>query len=92
MTLKVNMHQAKTHLSRLVERALAGEDVVIANNGRGLVRLIPLEGADAALRPIGLHAPPIDPAESPPPLSDLADFAQASLAPLDSAELAEWYG
>ena len=38
----VNMHQAKTSLSRLVERALAGEDVVIARNGTPLVRLVPV--------------------------------------------------
>ena len=38
----VNMHQAKSSLSRLVERALAGEDVVIARNGEALVRLVPI--------------------------------------------------
>lgn len=38
----VNMHQAKTSLSRLVQRALAGEEVVIARNGEPLVRLVPL--------------------------------------------------
>jgi prevent-host-death family protein len=38
----VNMHQAKSSLSRLVERALAGEDVVIARNGEPLVRLVPI--------------------------------------------------
>jgi prevent-host-death family protein len=42
MTEVVNMHQAKSSLSRLVERALAGEDVVIARNGEPLVRLVPL--------------------------------------------------
>ena len=42
MTEIVNMHQAKSSLSRLVERALAGEDVVIARNGEPLVRLVPL--------------------------------------------------
>ena len=40
MTEIVNMHQAKSSLSRLVERALAGEDVVIARNGEPLVRLV----------------------------------------------------
>ncbi len=39
----VNMHQAKTSLSRLVERALAGEEVVIARDGEPLVRLVPVE-------------------------------------------------
>jgi prevent-host-death family protein len=40
----VNMHQAKTSLSRLVERALAGEEVIIARNGRPLVQLVPVRG------------------------------------------------
>jgi prevent-host-death family protein len=42
MTEIVNMHQAKSSLSRLVERALAGEEVVIARNGEPLVRLVPV--------------------------------------------------
>jgi prevent-host-death family protein len=36
------MHDAKTHLSRLVERAEAGEDVVIQRNGKPVVRLVPI--------------------------------------------------
>ncbi len=40
----VNMHEAKTELSRLVERALKGEDVVIARAGVPVVRLVPLSG------------------------------------------------
>lgn len=42
MTEIVNMHQAKTSLSRLVERALAGEEIVIARNGEPLVKLVPV--------------------------------------------------
>ena len=42
MTEIVNMHQAKSSLSRLVARALAGEDVVIARDGEPLVRLVPV--------------------------------------------------
>ena len=38
----VNMHQAKSSLSRLVERALAGEEVIIARNGEPLVKLVPV--------------------------------------------------
>jgi len=38
----VNMHQAKSSLSRLVKRALAGEVVVIARNGEPLVKLVPV--------------------------------------------------
>ena len=40
--MQVNMHEAKTHFSRLVERALAGEEVVIARDGVPLVTLEPL--------------------------------------------------
>ena len=42
MSEVINMHQAKTTLSRLVERALAGEEIVIARNGTPLVRLVPV--------------------------------------------------
>ena len=38
-----NIHQAKTNLSRLIEQAEAGEDVVIARNGKPAVRLTPIE-------------------------------------------------
>ena len=37
----VNLHAAKTHLSRLVEEAAAGQDVVIAKSGKPMVRLVP---------------------------------------------------
>ena len=42
MSEVVNMHQAKTSLSRLVRRALEGEEVVIARNGEPLVKLVPV--------------------------------------------------
>ncbi len=37
------MHEAKTTLSRLVERARAGEEIVIARNGTPVARLVPVE-------------------------------------------------
>ena len=37
----VNMHEAKTHLSRLVERAAAGEEIIIGKAGRPRARLVP---------------------------------------------------
>lgn len=42
--MRVGMHDAKTQLSRLVERAEAGEDVVIQRNGKPAVRLVPVVG------------------------------------------------
>ena len=41
----VNMLEAKTHLSRLVEAVLRGEEVVIANRGKPVVRLVLAEPA-----------------------------------------------
>ncbi|MFO8237455.1 MAG: type II toxin-antitoxin system prevent-host-death family antitoxin [Prochlorococcaceae cyanobacterium] len=41
--MQVNLHDAKTHLSRYVEQALDGEDVVIARAGKALVRLVPVD-------------------------------------------------
>ena len=42
----VNIHEAKTHLSRLVERAEHGEEIIIARSGRPVARLVPLEGQE----------------------------------------------
>ena len=48
----VNVHEAKTQLSRLLEEVRAGKDVVIARAGRPIARLIPIE--DEAPRRPGL--------------------------------------
>jgi prevent-host-death family protein len=43
---KVNMHEAKTHLSRLVERAAKGEGFIIAKAGKPLVKVVPLSSRE----------------------------------------------
>lgn len=43
----VNIHEAKTHLSRLIERAVNGEPFVIAKSGRPLVKVVALDQADS---------------------------------------------
>ena len=48
VSTQVNSHEAKTHFSRLVERAAAGEEIVIAKAGEPRARLVPL--VDAAPR------------------------------------------
>lgn len=40
---KVNMHEAKSNLSALIEEVLAGGEVVIARSGKPLARLVPYE-------------------------------------------------
>ena len=38
----VNIHEAKTHLSKLLERVGQGEEVIIAKSGRPVARLVPV--------------------------------------------------
>jgi prevent-host-death family protein len=50
----VNIHEAKTNLSRLVERVSKGESVVIAKAGKPMVKLVPLdEGEHRVTKRIG---------------------------------------
>jgi prevent-host-death family protein len=39
----INVHEAKTHLSRLLERAHQGEEIILAKAGKPYARLVPLE-------------------------------------------------
>ena len=41
----VSVHEAKTHLSRLIEKVLGGEEVVITRRNRVVARIVPPEGA-----------------------------------------------
>jgi prevent-host-death family protein len=51
MEKRVNMHEAKTHLSRLVERVEAGEEITLARAGRPVARLVPYRARRARRRP-----------------------------------------
>jgi prevent-host-death family protein len=52
----LNIHDAKTHFSRLVDRVGAGETVVIAKAGKPVAKLVPLSASDAPARRIGFLA------------------------------------
>ena len=41
--MQINIHEAKTHLSRLIERAARGEEIIIARAGRPVARLVGLQ-------------------------------------------------
>jgi prevent-host-death family protein len=47
----VNVHEAKTHLSRLLDRAHAGEEIIIAKSGEPFARLVPLDSPRPERRP-----------------------------------------
>ncbi|WP_375393914.1 type II toxin-antitoxin system Phd/YefM family antitoxin [uncultured Sphingomonas sp.] len=76
MTATVSVHEAKTHLSRLIERVLAGEEVVIARNKEPVVRLV--REAPAAKKPL-LGA-----------FEGQFDIDDSVFAPLSDDELKDW--
>jgi len=71
----VNVHEAKTHLSRLLERVARGEEVVIARAGTPVARLVPVAADEP--RQLGLDRGRVTIAEdfdAPLPPDVLADF------------------
>ena len=46
---EIGMHEAKTNLSQLVERAERGEEIVITRNGKPAVRLAPIASASSLM-------------------------------------------
>ncbi|HEY0314288.1 MAG TPA: type II toxin-antitoxin system prevent-host-death family antitoxin [Allosphingosinicella sp.] len=74
----VSVHEAKTHLSRLIEKVLAGEEVVIARNKEPVVRLV--REAPPKNKPLlGL-------------LKGQVAFDDSFYDPLPEEELARWNG
>jgi prevent-host-death family protein len=65
-----NVHAAKTHLSRLIERACAGEEIVIARNNEPAVRLVPVADEKPRRRRGSLEGEVIVPDEFFDPLPD----------------------
>ncbi len=51
MSKTANIHEAKTQLSRLIEAALEGEDVVIQKAGKPVVRLVPVSPRSVTRKP-----------------------------------------
>ena len=47
----VNIHQAKTHFSRLVDLAASGEEIIIAKSGKPVARLVPYTPKGTVRRP-----------------------------------------
>lgn len=76
----VNVHEAKTHLSRLLARVEEGEEVVIARNGKPVARLVPCEGRGK--RKFG----------SMKGNKEWEELGELVLEPLSEEELALWEG
>lgn len=76
MPVVVNVHEAKTHLSRLLERVRAGEEIILAKGGRPYAKLVPLEPREE---------------RKPGQLRHLV-MGDAFFDPLPEEELAVWEG
>ena len=74
----VNIYDAKTRLSQLVDRAASGEDVVVCRNGKPLVRITRLEASKRQVKFGVLKGKLTIPADFDAPLPDevLAGFEQ----------------
>jgi prevent-host-death family protein len=75
MTRSVGVHEAKTHLSRLLERVAGGEEIVITRRGEEVARLVPARSSGERRFGIdrGVWAVPDD-FDAPLPEEVLADF------------------
>jgi len=73
--IEVGVHEAKTHLSRLLQRVAAGEEIVIARGGKPVARLVPVQGPRSRElgRDRGLFEVPGD-FDAPLPAEVLVDF------------------
>jgi antitoxin (DNA-binding transcriptional repressor) of toxin-antitoxin stability system len=77
--MEATMHEAKTQLSKLVERALAGEEVILTHgrNRVPVVMLVPVKAPNLRERPIGLYKGQIE-------------IGPEFFEPLPEEELAAW--
>jgi prevent-host-death family protein len=75
----INIHEAKTHFATLLQRALSGEDIIIAKHGKPLIRLVPINPLQLEPRQFGRH-----------PHTPNKDAITRALAPLTEDELGDW--
>jgi len=82
--MEVNVHEAKTHLSRLLQRVAAGEEITIAKSGVPVARLVAVEPKKKT-RPLGMDRGRIwiaDDFDAPLPDDLLKEFYGGELPPL----------
>jgi prevent-host-death family protein len=83
--MEVNVHEAKTHLSRLLRRVADGEDIIIAHAGVPVARLVAIEPKKKQVRPLGMDRGRVwvaDDFDAPLPDTWLAGFYGGELPKL----------
>jgi prevent-host-death family protein len=84
--MEVNIHEAKTHLSRLLQKVAAGEEVTIARAGVPVARLVAVEPKTKNVRPLGFARGQVwiaDDFDAPLPDDLLKAFYGGKLPPLE---------
>jgi prevent-host-death family protein len=76
----VNVHEAKTHFSKLLERVHAGEEIIVAKAGKPYAKLVPLEPFPKPKR------------RQPGSLKHLGPIPDSFFDPLPDDELDAWEG
>lgn len=79
---RVTVHEAKTHLSRLLEEVEKGGEVVISRRDKPIARLVPIETVQ----------PVVTPARRPGRMKGLIDIGPEFFEPLPDDELRLWEG
>ena len=70
----VNIHEAKTNFSKLIAKFLDGEEIVIAKNGKPVLRFAPVEQKDQWSRDIGFFNCDIDMSTFDDPLEEMKEY------------------
>lgn len=84
--MAVNIHEAKTHFSRLLQRVAAGEEITIARAGVPVARLVAVEPKKPTVRPLGMDRDRIwiaDDFDAPLPDDLLAAFYGGTLPKIE---------
>lgn len=77
--IKLNIHEAKTHLSRYLARVVAGETILLCNRNVPVAEIRPLPARRATKRPVGLAKGKVD-------------IPRSFFEPLADSDLAAWEG
>jgi prevent-host-death family protein len=81
---QTTIHEAKTHLSRLIKQALAGEEVVIAKRNKPLVKLVPVQARKTVPRFGGWEGEIWMAEDFDEPLEDFKDYLTVCWLPRPS--------
>jgi len=70
----VNIHEAKTNLSKLIVRFQQGEEIVIAKNGKPVLKFAPVGDTLKRTRPVGFFNCTVDMSRFDEPLEEMKDY------------------